>query len=128
MGWNALWLLAVVGGFRLLPVLDGWSRLAACYPARLAYGEAFGFVPARARGFGMYLRVVVAHGGIGMEVWWLRLWHPPVFIPWDAVIHCEPSGLLSGSATLVCRGAENVAITLVGRAGRTVLAEWRLRR
>lgn len=125
--WSAIWIFALVfGGFRLLPVLDGWSRLAARYPASVASGESFEFVPATVRGVGMYLRVVVAHGGIRMDVWWFRPWHPPVFIPWNDVIHCGPSGLLSGNATLVCRGAENVAIRLVGRAGRAVLAEWRL--
>ena len=124
MEWGVMWVLVLaIGVLRLLPVLNGWERLAERYPCRFPVrGEEFGFARAMMRGlFGMYVYVCVARGGVMIDVWWLRVWHPPVFLPWSDVIHCEQSGLFGGDATLVCRGAENVPIRLIGRAA---LAEW----
>lgn len=127
--WNAMFMMAgVIAIVRLLPVLNGWSSLASRYGGgRGAGGEVFRLVPARVRGMGVYVRVVVTPAGLGIRM--LRLpWHPPIFIPWLGMVYCAPAGMLYGSARILCRHAESVPIHLVGRAGRAAVAGWVTRR
>lgn len=123
--WEAWFIPAGMLAFvRLLPVLDGWSGLAARYGSWSgAGGKVFPLVPARVRGMGIYARVTVKPAGLGIELLWLP-WHPPIFIPWSEMVYCAPAGVFSGSAQIICRHAESVPIHLVGRAGRTAVAEW----
>ena len=121
---EAIFILAAMIAFvRLLPVLDGWSTLAARYGRERAVGgEVFLLLPARVRGMGMYVSAYVTPAGLGIRVW--LPWHAPIFIPWSAMVYCVPAGLFSGSARLLCRHAESVPIHLVGRAGRAAVAGW----
>jgi hypothetical protein len=114
----------IIAVVRLLPVLDGWVGLVARYGGGSgAGGEVFRLVPARGRGLGVYMRVVVTPAGLGIRVR-LPPWHPPIFIPWPEMVYCVPAGLVSRSGRILCRHAESVPIHLVGRAGRTAVAGW----
>ncbi len=104
-------------------MLDGWSKLAARYrTAKGDGGEVFRLAWARARGVNLNASVVVTRAGLGIRVW--APWHPPIFVRWSDMVYCEPAGLFSGSAKLLCRHAESVPIYLVGRPGRAAVAAW----
>lgn len=121
---DVLFMLAgTIALVRLLPVLDGWASLAAHYrTAKGGGGEVFRLAWARARGVHLYVSVFVSPAGLGIRVW--APWHPPIFVPWSEMVYCEPTGLLSGSARLLCRHAESVPIYLFGSPGRAAVAAW----
>lgn len=116
-------LAGMIAFIRLLPVLDGWSSLATRYrTAKGDGGEVFRLAWARARGVNLNVTVFITPAGLGIRVW--APWHPPIFVPWYEMVYCEPAGLFSGSARLLCRHAESVPIYLFGGPGRAAVAAW----
>lgn len=114
---------AMIALVRLIPVLDGWGTLAARYRgAKVGGGEVFRLAWARVRGVNLNVSASVTPAGLGIRVW--APWHPRIFIPWSEMVYCEPAGLFSGSARLLCRHAESVPIYLFGRPGRAAVSAW----
>jgi hypothetical protein len=108
----------------------GWRSMAIWYPARAIPPrdeERFRFVTLRTSGgmigmatYSSCVNVGIGPLGISLALWApFRLYHPPLFIPWDAVERCRliemPGGELVQFAvkhgtTVMVRGAAGAAI------------------
>lgn len=119
-----LWLF-VTG---LLSFFSGWLSLAARFRAHgEPEGERFGFV-AGAWGagglplsYGRTLFVTVHPSGFHLSVMvLLRLFSPPLFIPWEAVESVTEKQTLFKRYALICIRGHGSRLALHGRAGRAV--------
>lgn len=108
----------------------GWRALAVWYPGRATPPpdeERYRFVSMRTSGglvgtasYSSCVMVGVGSQGISMSMWApFRLYHPPLFIPWDAVERCRLVEMLGGelvqfavkrAGTVTVRGAAGTAI------------------
>ena len=128
-----LWLL-ITG---LISTLGGWHSLADRYAApdgfEVAPDQRFRFrnillrrlpwFPARYRGC---VTVSLSPAGLHLAVLFIfRFRHPPLLIPWTAIVRCEEGAFLGfGWTEVESRDAESV-IRIFGRPGAAGAAEWR---
>lgn len=133
LAFVVIWLL-VTG---LLSLIGGWHSLADRYAApdgfdaepeqRLRFRNIvlrrLALFPARYRGC---VTVSLAPGGLHLAVLFVfRFRHPPLLIPWTAIVRCEESSLLGFRWTdLEVRDADPV-IRIYAGAGAAVANEWR---
>lgn len=82
----------------LISRLGGWNRLADIYPADgSGLGERYGRQSAKVgwANYGSVLTIWTSESGIRLSVQLLfRLFHPPIFIPWDAVFNATSRRIL----------------------------------
>ena len=112
----------------VLSLAAGWPALAKQFRARQPLqGERYRFVfstmgaPRRLFAPCNYLSVTVNASGFSLSTWFIyRLFHPPLFIPWQTVasIETKPS-LFSTTTDIRIRGQWSV-ISLRGKTGERV--------
>ncbi len=90
----ALWSFALF----VSSALGGWWKLARRFRARqFAQGEAFSMLSGRMRFFNynFVLKIVLAPRGMYLSVlFFFRPFHPPLFIPWEAVRNVRRESVL----------------------------------
>lgn len=125
----ALW----VGITRLLAGVSGWTTLARAYAGRVASPTAraqmasgtMGRLPVRYRSV---LTVEVGDEGVGLSL--PRIFAggaPPLLIPWDHVVDGHERRLGPFHTFRFHTREPRVPVTVAGRAGRIVMAEWERR-
>lgn len=123
-----LFVVMWVGITGLLSHFGGWSSLSAVYPDRGAHdGESFRFA-SMSIGKGMFpmnygscVSVRVGTMGIGLSMLLpLRLFHPPLFIPWSAVLSCDIEQLFFVNQTALYLTSPDTRLRFTGRAGRAI--------
>lgn len=114
-------LLAVLGGAWLLlgwlsSVLGGWSKLASRYRFTEPFiGEVF---PTRSATMGMTryascLTLGVNPDGLYLNVFiWMRVSHPPLFIPWADMVGKVQESWLTKILVVTFKSVPNVSIEL----------------
>jgi len=128
-GWfTFLFFVAWPGTCALISILGGWHRLASHYSTtQSASGEEFKFA-SLSIGTGLFpiryrntLWITVGPNGIGLSViFFFRVLHPPLFIPWSAVEAVRPeSGWLTMQTAVYVQNFEK-RLLIRGRAGKKI--------
>lgn len=108
----------------------GWRAMADRYPGDRASAppdESYRFASARTAGgllgtaaYNSCVTVGLGAGGISLELWApFRLFHPPIFIPWEAIERLRVVPLARGSATQI-RVRDGGSLTLSGRVAAAI--------
>jgi hypothetical protein len=125
----------VAGWFTMLTLLSlvgGWNALAGPYrDLGDAEGRAYrvssisikrGLLPID---YGNCVSVRISSGGVRLAVWLpFRWFHPPLFIPWTAIPHCEGGRHWLRKCTTIQLADPPTTIRFYGRAGRDILATY----
>lgn len=121
----------------LVSVLGGWRALAERYQAPDGFDvepeERFRFrnillrrlpwFPARYRGC---VTLSLSSAGLHLAILFVfRFHHPPLLIPWSAIVRCEEGSLLGFRWTEVEVRDADPLIRIYAGAGAAVAAEWR---
>ena len=132
--WSAPLLLLVV-----IPVagswLGGWRDLARSYPQTEPPDREhrFLFQSASLRrpgwllpmSYGGCLSAWVAAGGVGLATLPLRLlFHPPLFLPWQALSDCRRQRVGFSECTVVCVARPAVCLHFYGALGQQVFTSY----
>lgn len=108
----------------------GWRALAACYPAPQTAPvaeERYRFTSLRTGGgflgtatYRSCVTVGVSGRGISLALWGpFSLFHPPLFIPWEAVESCRATAVY-GSHTTQLTVQHGESLTLHGKAAAAI--------
>lgn len=108
----------------------GWRALAKQFPLPPAGAppeERYRFISIRTSGgivgtagYGNCVTVGVCTGGISLALWGpFRLFHPPLFVPWDAVKSCRTIELL-GAQAMQLTVEHGESLTVYGRAAAAI--------
>ena len=116
----------------LISLIGGWHALARRYRARGPLeGTTFWFVSMllgqgiRTASYGGCLFVQLSEHGIAMVIFpLLRLFHPPLLIPWSAIARCQREKLWFREYTAIYLSNPNTRLLVAGGAGRTIYEIW----
>ena len=126
----AMW----TGVLHLIAATGGWSRLARIYPGnalaksgdkngQTASGKSYNWVSMQLGWFAQYssvLVVTVMPQGLHIEpMFMFKVAHPPLQIPWSAIVSCTSSQLLFAHRTrLSVRARDGTSVTSITLFGK----------